>query len=132
MDIVIDASVIIAVIANEPGRERLIELTKGTDLIAPPSIYWEIGNAFSAMIKKKRVTLEQAFEAFEAFKEIPIRFVNIELEDSLEIAARLGIYAYDAYLIQCALKYKSPLISLDNDLSDYAKRMGVKVIEVNQ
>lgn len=46
MDIVIDASAIIAVLAGEPERERLLSLTSGANLIAPPSVHWEIGNAF--------------------------------------------------------------------------------------
>ena len=60
MKFVVDASVIIAVIANEPEKEQLIEITKGADLLAPSSIHWEIGNTFSAMIKRRRVSLEPA------------------------------------------------------------------------
>ncbi len=52
MDIVLDTSVIIAVIANEPEKRVLIRLTKGAELIAPQSVHWEIGNAFSAMLKR--------------------------------------------------------------------------------
>ncbi len=111
MPIVVDASVIIAVIANEPEKDTLIRLTQGADLIAPRSIHWEIGNAFSAMLKRNRVTVEQVLKAIEAYAKIPIRYVEVELEKSLEIADTLGIYAYDAYLIRCALKYRSPLIS---------------------
>ncbi len=130
MDIVVDTSVIIAVIANEPEKEILIKLTQGADLIAPHSVHWEIGNAFSAMLKRNRISLEQASEAIQAYKKIPIRFVDVELEQSLKIADTLGIYAYDAYLVQCALKYRSPLISLDGNLVDSAQSMKAKVIEV--
>jgi len=130
VNIVVDTSVIIAVIANEPEKDKLIKLTQGVDVIAPHSVHWEIGNAFSAMFKRKIVTLEQALKAIQAYSKIPIRFVDVELEQSLEIAETLNIYAYDAYLIRCALRYKSPLISLDRDLVDSAKRMNVKVIEV--
>jgi predicted nucleic acid-binding protein len=131
VDIVVDTSVIIAVIANEPQRDRLIELTKGADLIAPYSVYWEVGNAFSAMLRRKRITLTRVLEAIQVFRRIPIRYVDLELEDCLRIAETLGIYAYDAYLIHCAMKYASPLISLDNNLVQGAKRMKSKVIEVN-
>lgn len=55
MEIVVDTSVIIAVIVDEPEKARLIESTKGASLIAPGSLYWEIGNAFSAMLKRKRI-----------------------------------------------------------------------------
>ena len=130
MDIVVDASVIIAVIANEPEKEALIEVTTGADLIAPHSVHWEIGNAFSAMLRCEMIRLEQAIQAVQLYQQIPIRFVNVELEETLKIADTLGIYAYDAYLIRCALKYKSPLISLDRNLVNAAKEMKARVIEV--
>ncbi|MFQ5455563.1 MAG: hypothetical protein ACE5EA_05065 [Nitrospirota bacterium] len=43
----------------------MIELTNGADLIVPYSVHWEIGNAFSAMLKRKRITLKQALKANE-------------------------------------------------------------------
>lgn len=53
MNIVIDTSAILAVILNEPERGRIIEMVSESSLIGPGSIPWEIGNAFSAMLKKK-------------------------------------------------------------------------------
>jgi predicted nucleic acid-binding protein len=132
MDMVIDTSAIIAVIANEPEKEALVELTTGADLIAPRSVHWEIGNAFSAMLRRERIKVEQAIQAIKLYQQIPIRFVDVELEETLKIANVLGIYTYDAYLIRCALKYRSPLISLDRNLVNAAKEMKVKVIEVRK
>jgi len=129
-NIVVDTSVIIAVIANEPTKPTLIRLTKGADLIAPHSVHWEIGDALSAMFKRGRITVAQALQAVKVYRTIPIRLVDVELEQSLRIADTLGIYAYDAYLIRCALKYKSPLLSLDRRLANSAKRMKARVIEV--
>jgi predicted nucleic acid-binding protein len=131
MDIIVDASVIIAVIADEPEKSDIVSLTQGAHLVAPRSVHWEIGNVFSAMLKRQRVTLEQAIEALQVYKTIPIRFVEVDLELALEIAARLRIYAYDAYLIQCASKYKIPLMTLDQDLADYAIQEGVRIVKVN-
>ncbi|MGI9054531.1 MAG: type II toxin-antitoxin system VapC family toxin [Pyrinomonadaceae bacterium] len=62
-DLVTDSSTVIAVIANEPEKPLLIAKSQGFDLIAPRSLYWEIGNAFSAMVKRGRITLEQATAA---------------------------------------------------------------------
>jgi predicted nucleic acid-binding protein len=56
--------------------------------------------------------------------------VNVELEDALAIAAQHAVYAYDAYLIRCALKFNAPLISLDKGLLQAAQRAGARVIEV--
>lgn len=130
MDIVIDASVIIAVITNETIKPQLVSATNGVDLIAPHSIYWEIGNAFSAMFKQNRISQEQAFSAVAAYKKIPIRYVDIELEEALAIAYDLNIYAYDAYLLHCALKYRCSLLTLDNGLKYAAGMMNVNLVEV--
>jgi predicted nucleic acid-binding protein len=132
MKYVVDASVIIAVIANESQKDRLIEITRGADLLAPASIHWEIGNAFSAMIKRERITLQQALSALESYRQIPIRYADVELDETLDIVAEHGIYAYDAYLIRCAIKYKSALITLDRKLAQVAEAMNVLVVEVAQ
>ncbi len=130
MNVVVDASVLIAVISGETERERLIKLTRGFDLIAPGSIYWEVGNAFSAMLKRKRANMDQVLMALEAFHNIPIRYVDIDLDSSLEIAAKFGIYAYDAYLIECATRYKAPVLTLDKNLTECARQLDIGVVEV--
>jgi predicted nucleic acid-binding protein len=127
---VVDTSVIIAVITNEVHKEQLIEATKGADLIAPPSLHWEIGNAFTAMFKRRRISLEQALEALAAYREIPIQFSEIDLDVALKLSSELDIYAYDAYFIACALKHKSSLVTLDNRLMRAAARAGVNIKEV--
>ena len=52
MKIVVDTSTIIAVIVGESEKDRLIDLTKDAIVVAPASIDWEVGNAFSAMLKR--------------------------------------------------------------------------------
>lgn len=130
VDIVVDASIIIAVIVNEPSKPAIIRATQDVDLIAPPSIPWEIGNAFSAMFKRNRVSLDNALNAIGVYKQIPIRFVEVELEETLRLAHQLNIYAYDAYLIRCAQRYNAPLISLDESLLKLAEQLNVKVIRI--
>jgi predicted nucleic acid-binding protein len=131
MKIVMDTSAIIAVIANEPEKTALIELTRGAELIAPHSVHWEVGNAFSAMLKGKRITPDEALKALEVYGKIPIRFLGVELERSLTIANELAIYAYDAYIIRCAQKHRAPLVSLDQNLVACAKNAGIQVREVS-
>lgn len=130
MRVAVDTSAIIAVIADEPEKARLIELTKDAIIVAPPSIKWEIGNAFSAMMKKARIGLEQAIEAIEIYQEISLEIVEINLKDAIKLAGRHNIYAYDAYILQCSIEQDIPLISLDKNLIDIAIKEGVQVIEV--
>ena len=66
MNIVVDTSVIIAVITNEPYKASLVELARGADLLAPPSLHWEVGNAFSAMLKQQRIRVDQALVSLHA------------------------------------------------------------------
>ena len=130
MEVVIDASVLIAVITNEDEKEKLVAVTSEAELIAPLSVHWEIGNAFSSLLKRKRVTLEEALQAIEIYLQIPVRFVEVELTESLELANELSLYAYDAYLLQCAAKYRLPLLTLDNRLARAAKEKKIQVLEV--
>jgi len=130
MKIVIDTSALIAVIADEPEKTRLIELTLGATIVVPPSVKWEVGNAFSAMLKRSRLTVEQVVEAIDVYHSIPMEIVEINLKDTIRLAGRYNIYAYDAYILQCAIEYELPLISLDKDLVEIAKREDIQVIEV--
>ncbi|VGO15177.1 hypothetical protein PDESU_03759 [Pontiella desulfatans] len=129
-NVVIDTSALIAVIANEPEKAKLIGLVDGCSLLAPKSVYWEIGNAFSAMLKRGRVTFVQVEKALSAFRSIPIRFMDVDLTEALVISNRNGIYAYDAYLLACAMRYKSPLLSLDKQMVGMAQEMCIEVMEV--
>jgi predicted nucleic acid-binding protein len=132
MEIVIDASVLVAVITNEDEKEKLVAITSEAELIAPLSVHWEIGNAFSSLLKRKRLTLEEALEAIDIYLQIPVRFVEVELTESLELADEMNIYAYDAYLLRCAAKYRLPLLTLDGRLAEAAKGKRIQVLEVEQ
>ncbi len=84
------------------------------------------------MFKRQRISLIQAREALSVYQQIPLRFIDVELDEALKIAHDLGIYAYDAYLIQAALKYRSPLLTLDHYLIECAKHKEISVIEANK
>lgn len=131
MKVVVDTSVLIAVIANEPEKPALIEKTRGAELLAPPSVHWEIGNAFSAMLKRNRITYEQAQQAFSLYRQIPIQWVEVELEESLEMAHRGSRYADDAYLLVCARNQGCTLLTLDHGLQQAAREAQVPLLEVS-
>ena len=130
MNLIVDTSIIIAVITNEKHKKQLVKTTRDTDLIAPSSLHWEIGNAFSAMFKRRRINIKQAIAALEAYHQIPIRFSDIELGIALELSHNLNIYAYDAYVIGCALKHNAALISLDEGFLEAPIKASVKIREV--
>ncbi len=128
--LVVDTSVIIAVLVSEPEREALIQVTRGAELMAPESVHWEVGNALAAMLKRGRITIEQAQRAIDAYQEIPLRRVDVDLKLSLEIADARGIYAYDAYVVAAGIRHRSSVLTLDRGLTAAAKASGCRVIEV--
>ncbi|MBI2934479.1 MAG: type II toxin-antitoxin system VapC family toxin [Chloroflexi bacterium] len=131
MNIVVDTSVLIAVLIAEPEKQTLINLTRGMDLLAPESVHWEIGNALAAMLKRKRISYDQVPVVLEAYGQIPIRFIDVNLEASLRFASEFDLYAYDAYVITCALDNHCSLLSLDKELCRAAVNAGVGVLEVS-
>jgi predicted nucleic acid-binding protein len=130
MKLIIDTSILIAVLVTEPERDQIVSLTQNADLLAPQSVHLEIGNALSAMIKRKRISLDQAIKAITAYEKIPIRFVDVDLIKAIEIAGKYSLYAYDAYLIACAMHQRCSMMSLDQVLIQNAKNAGVAVVEV--
>ena len=129
MEFVIDTSAILAVITEQPEKAELVRITRGASLLAPPSLHWEVGNALSAMFKRKKLEVDQALQLLESYAAIPIRFTDVTLKQAVELSAQLGIYAYDAYVIACALNHRAPVITLDRGLAAKARELKLEVPE---
>jgi len=97
------------VVLNEPEKERIVEQTSNCKLLSPEILPYEIGNALSAIVKRKQLTTEQALQAIELADAIPVRLVQPDIKSSLELALKFNIYAYDAYFLQAALSLNCPL-----------------------
>lgn len=131
MVITIDTSALLAVLLNEQHKQDIVEATEGHDLQAPFSLDAEVGNALSAMFKRDRLSLDQARQVLEQFVEIPIRRTKLRLTEAAELAYSHNIYAYDAYVLDCARQYRSPLLSLDSQLKAIAEKLELTVLEVS-
>lgn len=130
MDISIDTSIVIAVILNEPTKPALLRATEGADLRSAASLPWEVGNALTALFKRERIDLGQAQKALESFEAIPIHLAEVDLGEAVKLGHEHGIYAYDGYILECARRYATPLLSLDRGQCEVAKRLGIEVLEV--
>jgi predicted nucleic acid-binding protein len=130
MAIVVDTSAVIAVAGNEAKKPKLVAMTRGEELVAAATLPWEVGNAISAMFKQRRITLDQGLELLAQYRLIPIRLETVDLANCVKITYSRNIYAYDAYVIECALQTGLPLLTLDGGLQVAARLAGVRVIEV--
>lgn len=129
-EIVIDTSAVVAVITDAPEKAALIRITEDAALMAPSSVHWEVGNAFSAMIRRGRLTPDLAARAIDVYQSIPIRFLDVDLTASLAIASEHRLYAYDAYLLECSRARRAALLTLDRALARVAAKMAIDVLEV--
>lgn len=132
MIITIDTSALLAVLLNEEHKTKIIEKTKGHSLQAPASLDAEVGNALSAMFKRDRITLDQAEQVLGQFKEISIRRTKLRLREAFQLAHNHNLYAYDAYVLDCALQYRVPLMSLDKELITIGKELELTLLEVTK
>lgn len=105
-------------------------ITARNTLIGPGSIPWEIGNAFSVMFKQDRITLDEAIKGLKIFQSIPVRYVETDIPNALRLSKEIKMYTYDAYLLDCAIRYKSPLLTLDLKLKSAAQSINIEVLEV--
>ena len=129
MNIIADTNIFLAVALNEPEKEQIIEITSEALLIAPESLPFEIGNALSAMIKRRQITKQEALAAENFTQNIQVRLVPVEIQSCLQLAIKKNIYAYDAYFLQCAISLSYPLLTLDNRMRQLAEEMGIEVLE---
>jgi predicted nucleic acid-binding protein len=83
------------------------------------------------MLRRRRASLADAKDAVSAYRQIPLRLIDVDLEEALDLSARLGIYAYDAYQVVCARAAHCPLVTLDAALAKAARAEGVRVMEID-
>jgi predicted nucleic acid-binding protein len=128
MEILMDACAIMAVIVKEPERDLIIQLTKNAVMVSPDMISYEIANALTKMMKKKVIEKERMINAFNYFKKIPIKTIEIDIEKALEIAWEYKIYAYDACYLESAKRLDLPLLTFDANMIKVGKELGINIL----
>jgi len=128
MGILLDASAIMAVIMDEPEREKVIKITKGAEIFSPYVVSFEVANALTKMMKRKIIDRENMINAFRYFKKIAIMPTEVDIEKALEIAWEYKIYAYDAYYLETAKRLGLPLLAFDGEMNRIGKAMGIDIL----
>jgi predicted nucleic acid-binding protein len=129
MNIIADTNIFLAVALDEPEKNNIIKLTSGSEIFSPEILPYEIGNALSAMVKRKRLTKKEALSAQNRANRIPVRLVNIDTYQALKLAIKYNIYAYDAYFLQGAKTLFYPLITLDKQMKQVANELNIELLE---
>ena len=82
------------------------------------------------IIKYIAITVISATLGFAIFVNIPLRYVEPDFVNALKISRQTKMYAYDAYFLDCAIRHKAPLLTLDRRLLTAAKTINVATMEV--
>lgn len=129
MEIIADTNIFLAVALNEPQKPRIIELTEDSNVLAPDLLPYEIGNALSAMVKRRQVSASEALEAEKRARKIPVRLVAVDVQASLQMALEQNIYAYDAYFLHCSKSFSGLLLTLDRRMKQVARSLDLRLLE---
>lgn len=128
MEVVTDASAVLAVVLGEPEREAILDATQDVTLLAPAALFFEIGNALTAMYKRGRLAAALIGPVWKAVQRIPVQLVTVEFDAALALAIERKIYAYDAYYLHCARSNGRPLLTLDHKMREIADDLGIRLL----
>jgi predicted nucleic acid-binding protein len=59
-----------------------------------------------------------------------VQYVKPDFSHALTLAHQAGMYAYDAYFLDCAIRYNAPLLTLDRILKIAARKFNVAAWEI--
>ncbi|MBA2492962.1 MAG: type II toxin-antitoxin system VapC family toxin [Gammaproteobacteria bacterium] len=130
MSVVADTNIFLAVALDEPEKTNIVRATVGAEIAAPEILPYEIGNALTAMVKRRQIEARRAHDTYEVTQQIPVRLLAVDIGSALGIALRFDIYAYDAYFLDCARTLSCPLVTLDQRMLQVASEMGIKTLEL--
>jgi predicted nucleic acid-binding protein len=127
--VVCDTSVLAAMVFFDRSRAQAQALTRGHRLLAPRLLRYELAQV--AMRRSSRAPVESAagiLQAFAAALRLPIRLIEPEWVQVVELAGAHGLSAYDASYLQIALALGVPLATLDSRLGKVAEELGIRAL----
>lgn len=128
--VVVDASVAVAIIRDEPGGRDAADLletcrTAARPLLVPSHFWHEVVNA---LVRRYRWRSQAVLEAIHALDNVGLAAIETDraaLLLALDRAERFGLTAYDAAYLALAEIVDGDLLTLDGDLRRAA---GVRAI----
>ena len=118
--IVVDASVVGALLFAEPERDQALAWMRGKQLFAPDLLDYEVANL---ALKKRRKGLEasSAEAALRGYEESDIQLLDTDVFALVALAGRYKLSAYDAAYLWLAAELKAPLVTFDRLLGEAAR-----------
>lgn len=123
MSVVIDASVALKWVLDEPGSDAVVALGE-QELIAPALWLVEAANALWRNARIGQLTNDQAAERFSELPNAPVATLAMEpyLKQALDLAAAIGHPVYDCVYLALALHHRTYVVTADHRFASAAER----------
>ena len=114
MRIVVDASVALKWVLDEPGSEAAVAL-RDHELIAPALWLAEAANALWRKARTGEITAEEANARLSELRKAPVASLSMEphLERALMLAIEIGHPIYDCIYLALALHHGTHVVTAD-------------------
>ncbi len=119
--LVVDASVLAAVLFVETGAEPAIAWMRGRAICAPHLVDYELANAALNKARRRSISDTAAGSALEALALLDLERHGVEPAEVVTLAARYGLTAYDAAYLWLAASLAAPLATYDEQLGAAAR-----------
>jgi predicted nucleic acid-binding protein len=121
LSLVIDASIPVAWVLDEPRVETAFDTVARVETLAPSLFYYEIRNALLVSERRNRVTGAMSGAFLRDLGLLPIRFEPARDDASLmTLARKRKLAVYDAAYLELAKREALPLAMFDRDLEKAA------------
>ena len=127
MKIVLDASVLIAIVADEETSDyarAVLEACAEREIVVPALWRWEVAETF--VVLERNGCLPDAAAAFaNVARNFPVNVANdARIDDEIALAKTHQLPVYGAAYLALAIREKAVLATLDARLARAAKREG--------
>ncbi len=134
MNFVLDASVALAWCLEDEAddySDRVLDVLVESECVVPALWPIEVINVLAVATRKHRMRAEDASEAQDLLKALPIVVDPFERAQAFAgvagLASTHGLTAYDACYLELARRYEIPLATLDEGLRSAAEAEGVGI-----
>jgi predicted nucleic acid-binding protein len=120
--LVVDASVLAAIIFAEPSGPDAHAWTSGRALCAPHLLDAEMANAALNKLRRRGMPADAVLGALESFASIELQRFMTSPAEVVKLAQRYALSAYDASYVWLAASLGAPLATFDARLGEAATK----------
>lgn len=122
-DKVVDASALAAIAFNEPGATEVLSRLRGTNLVAPEFLRFEIAHICVKKLRQRPDERELILAQHASIWNVDIALLSVDQVEIVHLADKLSFSAYDASYLWLAHAMSAELITLDKKLQNAATKL---------